>query len=428
MSLEQATWQNKAGGEMDKVKDSVRLVEGGVTEVQAAAQNSVQKVNTEITYLREQLAARQLADSAIPSQVLPVTAVDVENSSQSNPELATSAGNYHMSNWNPDNCSTAVCGNATSQPYVNNKSGSAIVNVSSDVFADNSSMNELILPKFYDSSNQIVLHFLRDLDEYYRIKNVPESLKLPLAMRAVTDPIAKSWFSTVYGELKGYEHFKTLFKKFLWNSPTQYRIRCSMYQDKFTKQDGESLTSHYLRYANLAANLQPAMSEDDLIGALTSHYPIVVQRSLISGNIKTTQDAITLLGKLDALEARDDYRNRRQNSETHDASRRPQYNSRDDRTERNRRGNIPVQYVHCTDGSNFDRQRAYGSPNTHDRRGRYDSGCGEQDGRRRSHRTQDSSLSLNSAAQIFEPRTGDTRPNVRQQRPPNGDSGEDLYN
>jgi len=92
MSSEQGTWQNEAGGEMDKVKESVRLVEGRVTEVQAAGQYSIQKVNTEIAYLREQLAARQLTDSAIPSQVLPVTAVDVENSSQSNPVLATSAG------------------------------------------------------------------------------------------------------------------------------------------------------------------------------------------------------------------------------------------------------------------------------------------------------------------------------------------------
>jgi len=141
MRSEHATWQNKAGGEMDKVKDSVRLVEGRVTEVQAAAQNSVQKVNTKITYLREQLAARQLTDSAIPSQVLPVTAVDVENSSQSNSGLAASAGNYHMGNRNANNCSTTVFGNATSQPCANNNSGSAIVNVSSDVFANNSTMN-----------------------------------------------------------------------------------------------------------------------------------------------------------------------------------------------------------------------------------------------------------------------------------------------
>ena len=60
-----------------------------------------------------------------------------------------------------------MCDNATSQP-------NAVVNVSSDVFADNSPMNELTLTKFCDSSNQIVLHFLRDLDEYFRIKNVPE--------------------------------------------------------------------------------------------------------------------------------------------------------------------------------------------------------------------------------------------------------------
>ena len=60
MNAEQATWQIKVGGEMDKVKDSVRLVEDRVTEIQAAEQNSIQKVNTYIAYLREQLAASQL--------------------------------------------------------------------------------------------------------------------------------------------------------------------------------------------------------------------------------------------------------------------------------------------------------------------------------------------------------------------------------
>ena len=109
MNSEQATWQDKVGGEIDKKKDSVRLVEDRVTEVQAAAQSSIQKVNTEITYLREQLAARQSTDSAIPSQVLPVMDVDVENSSQSNSESAASAGNHHMGNCNANNCSATVC-------------------------------------------------------------------------------------------------------------------------------------------------------------------------------------------------------------------------------------------------------------------------------------------------------------------------------
>jgi hypothetical protein len=79
-----------------------------------------------------------------------------------------------------------VCGNAASQPSVNSTSGSGIVKVASDVFEDNAPVHELTLPNFNDSSKQIVLHFLCDRDEYYRIQNVPESLKLPLAMRAVT--------------------------------------------------------------------------------------------------------------------------------------------------------------------------------------------------------------------------------------------------
>jgi hypothetical protein len=194
--------------------------------------------------LREQLAARQLTDSAIPNQVPPVTAVDVENSSQS---ISVLANNYHMGNGNANNCITSVCGNTTSQPSVNSMSESAIVNVTSGVLANNPRIHEFHLPNFSDSSKQIVLHFLRDLDEYYRIKNVPEFLILPLAMRAVTDHIAKSWFSTVYSELNGYEHFKTLFKKILMEFAHPIHGQMVNYQDKFTRQDGKSMTSHYWR-------------------------------------------------------------------------------------------------------------------------------------------------------------------------------------
>ena len=337
-------------------------------------------MSAEIKRLREQLATRQATDQVISNQVLPVTEVDLGNSNQAGSTAASSASSYHIGNVNTNNCTTSVCGNGTSPPSINSNVESAIVNVPPDMFASNLHLNELTLPQFYDSSRQIVLHFLRNLDEYYRIKNIPESLKLPLAMRAVSDPIAKSWFSTVYHELKGYEQFKSLFTKFLWNSPTQSRIRCSIYQDKFTGQDGESMTSHYLKYANLAENLQPAMSEEDLVGALTSHYSFTIQRSLISGNIKTTQDAITLLGKLDALEAQGNYRNTRQDPETQEADRRPRYNQRGDRADRNRREAVRVQQIQYED-RNRDRNQAYGSPNRNARRGRYYSGWGSMKNR-----------------------------------------------
>jgi hypothetical protein len=71
MNSERAAWQNKVGGEMDKVNDNVRLeeerfarlAEDRVTAIQAALQNSIQMVNTEIKNLRKQLPARQLTDT-----------------------------------------------------------------------------------------------------------------------------------------------------------------------------------------------------------------------------------------------------------------------------------------------------------------------------------------------------------------------------
>ena len=134
-------------------------------------------------------------------------------------------------------------------------------------------------------------------------------------------------------------------------------------------------TVSFIKYANLAENLQPAMSEEDLVGALTSHYSFTIQRSLISGNIKTTQDAITLLGKSDALEAQGNYRNTRQDPETQEADRRTRYNQRGDMADRNWREAVRVQQIQYED-RNRDRNQAYGSPNRNARRGRYYSGWG----------------------------------------------------
>jgi hypothetical protein len=53
---------------------------------------------------------------------------------------------------------------------------------------------------------------------------------------------------------------------------------------------------------NLAASLKPPLSEFDLLGALTSHYSSDIQKCIISANLKSTQEVLTFLGKLQTLE------------------------------------------------------------------------------------------------------------------------------
>ena len=97
-------------------------------------------------------------------------AVGVESSSQLNSELAAIAGNCHMAIVMLI-IVVRLCGNAASQP-------NAIGNVKSNGFENKSPTNELTLPNYKDSSNQIVLNILRDLDKYYSFINFPETVNV----------------------------------------------------------------------------------------------------------------------------------------------------------------------------------------------------------------------------------------------------------
>jgi hypothetical protein len=66
----------------------------------------------------------------------------------------------------------------------------------------------------------------------------------------------------------------------------------------------EILSKHYVRYANMASILSPAMSDLDLLGAMITHYKPRIQNCLISANLKSTQEALAFLTKLQSWKIR----------------------------------------------------------------------------------------------------------------------------
>lgn len=114
------------------------------------------------------------------------------------------------------------------------------------------------------------------MEEYSKLKQIPGSKSL-LTARVITDAYCKAWLWAVYHGLKDYEQFCENFTNLFWSKPHQSRIMCAIYQDKYSRQEGESVTAHYLKHSNLASNLQPPVGEDDLISTLISHNPIHVQ-------------------------------------------------------------------------------------------------------------------------------------------------------
>jgi hypothetical protein len=232
------------------------------------------------------------------------------------------------------------------------------LNVNHGSLVNGSPLNELTLPIFSDHATQIVGNFLRELELYFELKGVSENLKLPLASKAIRDPFTKAWLNAEYDKIGTYGQFKKQITQLLWNDQKQSNIRCRIFQDKYDRNGGETLAAHYLRYVNLAANLHPPLSEYDMLGAITAHFPYGIQKCMISANLNSTQDAVNLLGKLHAM----DEENQRHGENSHEPRakelRRREFRHADNGREENRR-EYNVRRMGCELGRGNQRRSTY---------------------------------------------------------------------
>jgi hypothetical protein len=101
--------------------------------------------------------------------------------------------------------------------------------------------------------------------------------------------------------INSYEEFKIKFLDQYWSKESQSHTRAQIYQCKYDKSTDGSMASHLLKYAVLGISLQPPMSKLGVTEAVTSSYTPWVQRLFITSNIKTIQDASSVLNNLDPL-------------------------------------------------------------------------------------------------------------------------------
>jgi hypothetical protein len=163
-------------------------------------------------------------------------------------------------------------------------------------------INDMKLPIFSDASKQNAVQFLSELENYFTWKSVPNSLKLVIAGKAITDGYAKRWLQSVQADLKDYDEFKTGFTELLWNASIQAEIRSSVYQDKYDRSSGETLSDHFLKYSVKSVFLTPRLTELDLITAVSSHFPKNIHTAILASNVSTIQGTLNLLRRLEALE------------------------------------------------------------------------------------------------------------------------------
>lgn len=63
---------------------------------------------------------------------------------------------------------------------------------------------DLTLPHFHDSTKVNPIRHLRDLDDYLKLRSVPQSCHLAIVFRSLTGPIAVQWIASVAATINNY--------------------------------------------------------------------------------------------------------------------------------------------------------------------------------------------------------------------------------
>ena len=144
-----------------------------MSEVQRPIQNVSQKLDKEIEALKVRLDAKQACEDLSVAGSSELNTVDVNSNSHNTSTRAGSVGETRGRH-NESTCSDAV--NVAITQVKNANDVSAV----SEMPSNCDTLNELSLPGIVNNNKQSVVTFLRDLDMYFELKEVPENLKLPL--------------------------------------------------------------------------------------------------------------------------------------------------------------------------------------------------------------------------------------------------------
>ncbi|PNF33609.1 hypothetical protein B7P43_G14287 [Cryptotermes secundus] len=112
--------------------------------------------------------------------------------------------------------------------------------------------SELPLPLYDDATEMNAVFHIRKLEEFMNFRNVPQQLRLAVACRSIVGQIGRQWVEALK-----------------------------------------------LKYATMASYLDPRPSDADLIEAIKSHFPITVQRAMLTSQLCTVEETLDLLKRIE---------------------------------------------------------------------------------------------------------------------------------
>jgi len=179
------------------VSDRISVCNSQIVAEKQEYHSKFMKVYEEIDKLKERLSVNLTGNKTInnnnDNNDCPIITLASRSNQEGTVPVSTSNQASDQRSMNVSRACENVCkcGNTVQSEVNSVKVSDNHVNVNPGLLAGCSSLNELTLPIYSNHTTQVIGNFLKDLDLYFELKGVAESLKLPLAARAVQDPFTR---------------------------------------------------------------------------------------------------------------------------------------------------------------------------------------------------------------------------------------------
>ncbi|XP_020293938.1 uncharacterized protein LOC109859790 [Pseudomyrmex gracilis] len=108
---------------------------------------------------------------------------------------------------------------------------------------------------------------------------------------------AANWYDSL--DVETYEEFKTQFIQRFWSQATQSRIRGKLYRDKYDPSKGQSMAGYARELFSATKMLNPPVSDEEFITAITAHFDFETSRTIRPGVITSLEALIAYLTHAD---------------------------------------------------------------------------------------------------------------------------------
>lgn len=181
--------------------------------------------------------------------------------------------------------------------------------------------SKLNVPQFKGITTDRPMRFLQELRRYRQALGPRYAFKIIIEQSLTS--IAKEWWSLVENMVEDWDEFERHFLRRFWNEDVQYDVREKLVFGIFDASLQQKHPQYAITQIGIARELQPPMSDKQIIASLARHFSEEVRNAIIMRDMRNVQDLLDFLDRLDQAGAVNTYRRRPERNFTNIPSRNP---------------------------------------------------------------------------------------------------------